>query len=170
MKIWNQNETLCCSFFVICKNPWPGEKWSSWDATFCLWVEQQDGMEWGGRGPILEIIQRGHISSVVKNKVPAWPTTETHPWVCYIVIPAWMLWNLKTHMNMECHNWRTPLWQWVFVISNTRDETTTKTSPIGGHNIHIPQYIHLTWDRFALLTQFCRSAAWCNSKRPRIIW
>ena len=118
MKIWNQNETLCCSFFVICKNPWPGEKWSSWDATFCLWVEQQDGMGWEGCGPILEIIQCGHISSVVKNKVPAWPTTETHPWVCYIVIPAWMLWNLKTHMNMECHNWRTPLWygdhrQWV---------------------------------------------------------
>ena len=88
MKIWNQNETLCCSFFVICKNPWPGEKWSSWIATFCLWVEQQDGMEWGGRGPILEIIQRGHFSSVVKNKVPAWPTTETHPWVCYIGIPV----------------------------------------------------------------------------------
>ena len=84
----------------------------------------QDGT--GREEPILEIILRGHISSLVNSKVPCWPTTDTHPWVlhCYIGIQVlgWIvtirLWNLKTRMNMECHNWRKPLWygdhrQWV---------------------------------------------------------
>ena len=140
----------------------------------------QDGKT-GREEPILEIILRGHISSLVNSKVPCWPTTDTHPWVlhCYIGIQVLqMIVKFKTFMKIECHNWRKNLFGmettgsgWgVFVISSTRDETTTKTSPIGRHNILIPQHIHLTWDRFALLTQFCRSAAWCNSKRPRIIW
>ena len=46
----------------------------------------QDGT--GREEPILEIILRGHISSLVNSKVPCWPTTDTHPWVlhCYIGI------------------------------------------------------------------------------------